>query len=42
MLLMPEKTTADKQGERIAKVMARAGLASKPGSPPGGSPSTAR
>jgi 23S rRNA pseudouridine2605 synthase len=29
MLLMPEKTTADKQGERIAKVMARAGLASR-------------
>ncbi len=26
---MPEKTTADKQGERIAKVMARAGLASR-------------
>jgi 23S rRNA pseudouridine2605 synthase len=29
MLLMPEKTTDDKQGERIAKVMARAGLASR-------------
>ena len=29
MLLMPEKPTADKQGERIAKVMARAGLASR-------------
>ncbi len=29
MLLMPEKTTNDKQGERIAKVMARAGLASR-------------
>jgi 23S rRNA pseudouridine2605 synthase len=26
---MPEKRTADKQGERIAKVMARAGLASR-------------
>jgi 23S rRNA pseudouridine2605 synthase len=26
---MPEKTTHDKQGERIAKVMARAGLASR-------------
>lgn len=26
---MPEKTTDDKQGERIAKVMARAGLASR-------------
>ena len=26
---MPEKTTTDKQGERIAKVMARAGLASR-------------
>jgi 23S rRNA pseudouridine2605 synthase len=29
MLLMPEKTANDKQGERIAKVMARAGLASR-------------
>src|SRR3974390_282265 len=29
MLLMPEKSTDDKQGERIAKVMARAGLASR-------------
>jgi 23S rRNA pseudouridine2605 synthase len=29
MLLMPEKTADDKQGERIAKVMARAGLASR-------------
>jgi 23S rRNA pseudouridine2605 synthase len=29
MLLMPEKPTDDKQGERIAKVMARAGLASR-------------
>ena len=29
MLLMPEKRTDDKQGERIAKVMARAGLASR-------------
>ena len=26
---MPEKSTHDKQGERIAKVMARAGLASR-------------
>jgi 23S rRNA pseudouridine2605 synthase len=29
MLLMPEKRTQDKPGERIAKVMARAGLASR-------------
>jgi 23S rRNA pseudouridine2605 synthase len=29
MLLMPEKNTPDKSGERIAKVMARAGLASR-------------
>jgi len=29
MLLMPEKKTDDKQGERIAKVISRAGLASR-------------
>ena len=29
MLLMPENDSADKQGERIAKVIARAGLASR-------------